>query len=88
MGLSRYHETAPYFCSSKSENVRDLLSLKTKIKMVPNSSDITDKSIEFELVAYKHFRLADGSDMVCALASVSNLSSRKGFMDKMKDFFE
>lgn len=46
-----------------SENVRELLPIGTRIKMVPNSKEITDESIEFELVAYKHYQLADGEDM-------------------------
>lgn len=64
-----------------AENVQELLPLGTKIKMVPNSKEITDESIEFELVAYKHFRLANGSDMAKTTWLAVNLLNEKRQMN-------
>lgn len=68
----------------KLDNVREYLPLGTKIKMLPNSPELTDKAIEFELVAYRHYRLADGSEMAKTtwlMVSLLN-QSRKMFSEE------
>lgn len=71
-----------------SENVRELLPLGTKIKMIPNSKEITDEFIEFELVAYKHFEKADGSGMAQTTWLAVNLLNERRAMNKRGTNFD
>lgn len=66
----------------KSENVRELLPLGTRIKMIPDSEKITDEFIEFELVAYKHFEQADGSGMAQTTWLAVNLLNEERAMNE------
>lgn len=66
----------------KSWNVQERLPLGTRIKMNPNSKEITDKYIVFELVAYKHFRRAYGLGMAKTTWLAVNLLNEERTMNE------